>query len=87
MLEKGALGLRYLIKYLENGRKENFLVAMDCLDEIKLASIIIIFVNNSDYFGADIPDNTSNPSLFGRVSDFLMGREANCGLSRLLSVR
>lgn len=56
MLEKGALGLRYLIKYLENGRKENFLVAMDCLDEIKLASIIIIFVNNSDYFGADIPE-------------------------------
>ena len=39
------------------------------------------------FFGADIPDNTSNPSLFGRVSDFLVGREANCGLSRLLSVR
>lgn len=53
---KGALGIRYLIKYFENGRVENFKVVRDCLNEVRLWFLITFYTNNIDYLMDDIPE-------------------------------
>jgi len=55
-IDKAALGIRYLIKYIENGRIENFKVVKNCLNEVKLWILITFFTNNMDSLAQDVPD-------------------------------
>ena len=55
-IDKAALGVRSLIKYLENERLENFLVVKNCIPEIKLWLLITFYGNNIEYLGNDIPE-------------------------------
>jgi len=66
-LEKGALGVRYLLKYLENKRLEDFNVVLNCLDEIELWLLITFFSNNIDSLIAIIPEY--------RLSDIFLQKE------------
>lgn len=55
-VNKASLGIRYLIKYLENGRIENFDVVKDCMKEVELWCLITFFSNNIDTLFEFIPD-------------------------------
>ena len=55
-INKGALGIRYLIKYGLDGTKDSFKVVKDCLMEVKLWILITFLANNNDYLGDLIPD-------------------------------
>jgi len=55
-ISKASLGVRYLLKYLENGRMENFDVVKDCMKEVELWCLITFFSNNIDTLFDYIPD-------------------------------
>lgn len=55
-INKAALGVRYLIKYIETGNQENFNIVMDCLKEVELWCLITSFCNNIDELFDTVPD-------------------------------
>lgn len=55
-IEKGALGIRYLIQYILNGKLENFYVVKNCLNEVRLWILITFYSNNWDSLIEDIPE-------------------------------
>lgn len=55
-IKKAALGIRYLLKYLETGKEENFNIVLDCLNEIELWCLITSYCNNIDELFDIVPD-------------------------------
>jgi len=53
---KAALGIRYLLKYIETGRQETFNIVMDCMNEVELWCLITSYCNNIDELLDTIPD-------------------------------
>lgn len=54
--EKGALGVRYLLKYIENPNSAYLDVVKDNINEIKFFSYLMLFCNNMDELYTSIPE-------------------------------
>lgn len=55
-INKAALGIRYLLKYIETGNQECFNIVMDCINEVELWCLITSFCNNIDELFDIVPD-------------------------------
>lgn len=55
-INKAALGIKYLLKYLETGNQECFNIVMDCINEVELWCLITSFCNNIDELFDIVPD-------------------------------
>lgn len=55
-VSKAVLGIRHLLRYLEDGLTQNFDVVSKSIDEVELWCLITHFSNNMDSFYDTIPD-------------------------------
>lgn len=55
-IEKAVLGIRYLLKYVNQPNMSYFSVIKECTQEIKLWSLLTFFSNNMDDLWKDVPD-------------------------------
>lgn len=75
-ISKAALGVRYLLKYIETGNQEYFNIVMDCINEVELWCLITSYCNNIDELFDIVPDFVLDNIFTTRVPEDLTFGEA-----------
>ena len=75
-ISKAALGVRYLLKYIETGNQEYFNIVMDCINEVELWCLITSYCNNIDELFDIVPDFVLDNIFTTRVPEDLTFEEA-----------